>query len=319
MKKQRGTSRRAIALIGLAIFVAASTARFSHAEEPASGVEAADEQIAVWIDALSDRDFNARSAATKHLIELGPRAIAPVAKAADTDDLERAYRCIDVLEALYRSEDQQTSTAAEEALRQLSRSDNRIVARAAERIIRKEQPLPDRNAPAPPAAGRNVRIQTRVVNGDREIDVTENDRTIHITDSGGKNITVTVTETVDGKKKSQESKAKDLDDLKKKHPEAAALYERYGAKNNVFQFQFGGINPVLPQNLRPRRPIILHPNQAEDFRKDFDRAQQHLTDALAELQRLSKNKSITPADLQKSLQTIERAQKNLEELRRRLD
>ena len=51
-----------------------------------------------------------------------------------------------------------------------------------------------------------------------------------------------VTRTVDGKEKTDEYTAKDLDDLKKNNPEAAKIYEQYARRQNgLFQINGGAI------------------------------------------------------------------------------
>lgn len=67
----------------------------------------------------------------------------------------------------------------------------------------------------------------------RKIDAQSGDDRVEITDTNGKDIQLKHTRTVDGKKKTDEYQGTDLDDLKKKHPEAAKLYEKYAANNNI--------------------------------------------------------------------------------------
>jgi len=81
--------------------------------------------------------------------------------------------------------------------------------------------------------GVNERIQTKIVNGVRTIEVQRGDEKIEIRDKNGKEIELKHTRPVDGKAKIDEYKAADLDDLKKKHPEAAKLYEKYAPGNGI--------------------------------------------------------------------------------------
>jgi len=84
-----------------------------------------------------------------------------------------------------------------------------------------------------------IRIQTKIVNGRREVNVQTKDRKVHITDTNGKNIAMKVTETAGGKTTTKEYKAKDLAELKKTHPQAAKLYEKYTG-NNAIRVRGGG-------------------------------------------------------------------------------
>ena len=81
--------------------------------------------------------------------------------------------------------------------------------------------------------GANQSVRIKVVNGDRTIEVKNGDEKIEIRDKNGKEIELKHTRPVDGKAKTDEYKAVDLDDLKKKHPEAAKLYEKYAPGNGI--------------------------------------------------------------------------------------
>lgn len=92
-------------------------------------------------------------------------------------------------------------------------------------------------------------VKINVVNDKRHIEAVTGDEKVEISDTKGKNIELKHTRPVDGKSKTDEFKADDLDDLKKKHPEAAKLYEKYVAAQNGgfgggFQLQIGGGVPV---------------------------------------------------------------------------
>lgn len=89
--------------------------------------------------------------------------------------------------------------------------------------------------PAVPGAAieaRNLQLKVKSVNGQRTIEVDEDGQKIEITDNDGKDIVVKETRTVDGKLKTTEATAKDVEELKKNHPEAAKTYEKYGTSTN---------------------------------------------------------------------------------------
>jgi hypothetical protein len=98
--------------------------------------------------------------------------------------------------------------------------------------------------------------RTSMANGKRHIQAQIGEEKIEIDDTNGKDIQLKHTRSVDGKAKTDEYKGDDLDDLKKKHPEAAKLYEKHTAGNRVVlgggggvQLQIGG--PPLPGGVRP--------------------------------------------------------------------
>lgn len=104
--------------------------------------------------------------------------------------------------------------------------------------------------------GGGVQIKTSIVNGARSIEVKNGDEKILINDVNGKNITLKHTRTVDGKEKTDEYKAQDVNDLIKKHPDAAKLYEKYGGANGMLpQIQI----QALPNGQRFNGGIQLTP------------------------------------------------------------
>lgn len=61
----------------------------------------------------------------------------------------------------------------------------------------------------------------------RSVSISENGRTVAITESSDAGITVTVTETIDGEERKTEVKAPNKEELRKKNAEAYRLYQRY--------------------------------------------------------------------------------------------
>ena len=191
------------------------------------------------------------------LLKAGSQAVAPVAAAAESDELELVARCIDILRTLSRSENAAAKSIAEEALKRLSKSERASVAQRATDAVKKPvQAVPNfrgirvqiqlKVAPGggiqilqgAGVKGRNIKIRQTNNNGNRVTDVDIDGKKIHITDSRGKNIVVKVAEKVGGKTKTSEYKAKDLAELKKKHSEAAKLYEQFAPSRN---FVGGGL------------------------------------------------------------------------------
>ncbi len=367
-------------------------------------------QIAAWIDQLDSPNFRQRREATRRLIEAGKAAIGPVAEQADTDNLERASRCIDILGRLAASEDEATEQAARKALEALSRSKHNSVAQRAAAVLKKPKDLQLAD-PANPAGGnaairvqivgggvrvlpglqpkrevkveedgKTIHIQETVgkeivvrvtdkagktaeykarhlaelkkkhpeayrlylkhmrahpaipvpargnlavtvsnVNGNRQINIADGARKIRISDTNGKDIRVEVTEDVDGKTKTSQYQAKDLDELKKKHPEIAKLYERYakpgGAVANI-QIQAGPA--VLPVPLLPFGQAVPAANPGKAI-QELQKAQKQLATAVEQLRKLSKNGRADAEALDRLTRQIEEARALLEKARKQLE
>lgn len=106
-------------------------------------------------------------------------------------------------------------------------------------------------------AGGNITVTSRTVNGKRQIDINENGKKMQIHDTNGKDIVVKIEETVNGQQKTVEYKAKDFNELKKKHPNAAKVYERYAKPriNGVGNIRFGNGLPAVQRLQRPQRRV----------------------------------------------------------------
>jgi hypothetical protein len=101
--------------------------------------------------------------------------------------------------------------------------------------------------------GGNFQIRTKIENGNRETEVDDNGRKISIKDVNGSDIRMKVTETVEGKEQTKEYSAKDLEELRKTHPEAAKIYEQYSGQGNG-AFRIFGKLQALPAQLLPVVP-----------------------------------------------------------------
>lgn len=108
--------------------------------------------------------------------------------------------------------------------------------------------------------GGGISTRVSIVNGIRRVEHQSGDEKIEIEDKDGKAIELKHTRTVDGKTKTDVYKADDLDDLKKKHPDAAKLYERAGAGGGpvgggALQFRVMVPGPAL--RIGPARAVPL--------------------------------------------------------------
>ena len=222
--------------------------------------QAADEDVATptdeaakLVEQVTRNDGAIHRQATDKLIKIGLPAVASLVKAAETDNVVAVTRCFDALGRLLVCDDEKTAKATQEALEKLSDSAIRIVAvRAKTTLIVKEFQKQQRPpqllgvpnaAPLPGFPPQGLRFngglggvggqtrQIRITNGKRQIESQDGDEKVLINDTNGQDIVLKHTRTVDGKEKTDEYKGPDLDDLKKKHPEAAKLYEKHAGNN----------------------------------------------------------------------------------------
>ena len=158
---------------------------------PATG-ERADE-IARLIKQLGDDDFKRRQAASTRLREVLADALAALADARKHADPEIASR-------------------ADALIRQVSRRPS----------------LFGRPGRAGSGAPLGQRVRVTVMNGSTQTEVFEGDQRIEITETPA-GITVAVTGIENGKNQTERVSAATPAELRAKHPEAAALFERWGA------------------------------------------------------------------------------------------
>lgn len=280
-------------------------------------------QVSGWVSQLTSRDFQTRRAASRQLVAAGQAAIGPVAKAAEGGDLERTTRCISVLRQLLVSADKPARADAEAALKRLSRSKNSTVARRAEAALPKADPKPGRRGAARQLGGLQIRngtrVSTRVINGQRTIDVTEPNRKLTISDLNGKEIRVKITTTVKGKPVTREVKADTAEALKKADPEAAKFYQQY-AVNNALRIRIGAFPPrirnggrrALPPNRGAR--ILPLPARVGGWHLQVERVQKKLDEAVGKLKELAGQPQAKPEELRAVLKQLGDAQKTLSEL-----
>lgn len=78
-----------------------------------------------------------------------------------------------------------------------------------------------------PGAGIHRNVPPAAVADEQTVEAEENGKKVFITDSKESGITVTITESVDGKKKTTKVRAADTAELAKKNPEAHTFYRKY--------------------------------------------------------------------------------------------
>src|SRR6266568_677081 len=137
----------------------------------------------------------------------------------------------------------------------LANGDPEVQSRA-EMLIKRieERPVPGGPvSPDEPVVARSLKISND--GGTKRVDVRENQRTISIREDGG-GISMTVSAIENGKRVTEEFKAKDAQDLKKQSPDAFSLYERWSGSN--------GNNPLVrgAENLVLQGPVLVGGLQA---------------------------------------------------------
>ena len=243
------------------------------ADELPAAAQSTPEQIRQWVKELDADSFAARQAATRKLIEAGKAAIDETAKAAEGESLEVTTRALEVLTKLYQSSDAATKDAAKTELEKLKSSKNAVAARQAGKALvppaaaRGTANLPQapglpRAIPnVPRAVGARITTKTSVVNGVKTVEIDENGKIVKILDDPNNGITVTITEKVDGKDKTSTHTAKNADELKNKHPDAHAYYDKYVTRRNAalgaIQLRAGGNLPI--QIPLPGLPVPVAP------------------------------------------------------------
>lgn len=162
------------------------------------------------------------------------------------------------------------------------------------------------------AGGGGMRINTRIVNGRREMDIDDNGKKIQIADSNGKDIVMKVTETVNGKQKTTEYKAKDVAELKKKHADAAKMYENYTSRVRV-RVNGGGFFRAGRGFGRVRQPRGF-PGNANNAqaRQQMEKARARLMEAVQKLSKFASQGNTDPKELKKLSAEVQSAQAELQ-------
>ena len=250
------------------------------------------QSVAELIDQLNDDRFVQREKATQTLAKLGQKAVPALGKAAADERPEVSERAFKALSSIMKKGDAESQAAAKSKLGELAKSENQSVAKGAQSILEKPAESAADRAPrrpfgifgragrieiAPGGIGggriaRRIRIARGVDGGSSEIEATEGDRTVKITENATDGINVQVTETKDGKEITKEYKAASEKELKEKHPAGHKIYQQYSGDGRArigrdglggIRLEFGGgiggggidgggIGGALPEEMRKR-------------------------------------------------------------------
>jgi len=315
---------RAVAavLTGSAIIIACSQA-FAQDNDPAGDPAAAAEpDIATLIQDLDANRFSKRQDASRKLKDLGQPAIAALTEAALGASREASSRSFEILKDHFASGDDKLKEAAKAALQKLSASDKAPIAHKAKDVLDPKPPQPAQ--PMNPFGRAQIqmnfriggaqRVQMKEVNGVKDIDIKEQDRSIKIHEDPNKGITVEITEKKDGKDVKQKYEAKDAAELKKKHPEAHKLYEKYNKGGAIqirgIQVQGMQMNPLQRGIQVPGRRLI----DAKPIAQQLEKISAQVEEAHKLLEQLKSNPQETES-LPKAIEQLEKAKKELQEAR----
>ncbi len=313
--------------------------------KPEAQAEPSPDQIAQWVKEMDSDKFDVRDKAVEKLIAGGKPIIPAVTKAAKGKSLEVTVRSIRVLKNLLESEDEPTNAAAQAALEDLAKDEKHESGRQARDVLKSVRPRRPGGAIGTivlsggrlivgaggrlviegngvTIGGKGMTISVTSVNGKKEINAEENGRKVKINeDKDG--IVVVVTEPAKGKKKAETKtyKAADAKELKKKHPEAHKLYEKYARSGIAPRVQIGNVvrlRAKVPQ-VRPAiaTATLKRPGGVTEARKLLDEARKDLGKAAAKLQAGQKDK-LTPKEWAEILKQIESVRKNLDKARKDL-
>jgi hypothetical protein len=241
-------------------------------------------EIEKLINDLQTGKFLDRKKATEGLIKLGAAAVPAVSKAVTSEVVEVRGRSMEILKEIYNGKDAAAKKAAKDALTKISEGDNELIAIRAKQILRPVGPANPNvraNQFGAVIAGRGMKVSTRTVNGVKHIDAEENGTKYKMVYDPKNKITVEITtKDAKGKETTKKFQAKNLDELKKKHPEAHKAYERYSKPLNVARINIA-IGPGGVVNRARVLPIGVHPEDLDKVNKQLEGLIKRLGEATA--------------------------------------
>ena len=244
--------------------------------------EKKDAQVNYWIPKLGDADAKVRQQSAETLRKIGPGASAALRRLAHDADTaaDVRTRAEDVLRGIEEDAAQadnkpldvlpppeQRQSRPQVRIRGFG-ADPDLAAARAQALAHAQANMLQARARAEAFAGPGGRFQ-------RNFTATEDGRTVTVRESD-LGITVTTTQEVDGKRVTRVAQARNVESLKRDHPEAFRVYEQYKDQMQA---------PPARWN-RPGAPLALPPMQGlfdldlpEAQRKEIERA---LNDAMAQ-------------------------------------
>lgn len=260
-------------LFALGIVLAFSSPTLLTADEPDDSKAAAKlaqdnsanlAAIDAMVTQLEHAQLTKREEARRNLMKAGKSAIPALAKAALSGKKEMIEKSIDILAKLSQTSDEDTKEAAKVTLQMLSESDQPSTAERAKLVLKSKQadgiqPFNGNNFNMPFGRGQGRSVSVGNINGRRSVTVKEGGKETSIEELANGKLHVVIR----GGKEPVELLAKDLEELKKKSPDAFSVFEQYlgvgkgenskdfpngGALGNAAFQQFGGVGGAVDAN-----------------------------------------------------------------------
>lgn len=316
-------------ILSLAVLFALAGVIFA-AEDTAEKPQAISaEQIQKWVKQLDADEFKVRQKATTRLKAAGSAAIEAITKAATGESSEATIRAIDILKEHAAEGNEQLKKSAKDALEKIAKSDHPSASRRAQTALKPKEDPPVAEAPARVGGGIRIgggaiqvqiqgiqvgqngkRISVKNVNGNKEIDVDEDGKKIKITEGADGKIKVQITEKVGNMEKVEKYEAKDADELKKNHPDAHKIYEKYSrGGGGIIIREFRAV-PGRGARILPAVPRKIDGNKKAT--EGIDAAIKGLEKAQEDLKQAGKDGAGANA-IEKAVEQLEAAKKQLEQ------
>jgi len=216
-----------ISLITLSLFTPCS---YADKEKKANGSG----KISSLIKQLNDDEFSNREEAVKKLTELGAAAVPALTRATRNKSPEPSMRAFDIIVRQYRNGNAEAKKKATNALKKIAKSGNSHSAKAKEALEPPKEVAGTANNVTAKAdiriGGEGInfkRVSVTVQNGVTTVDAEENGQKVKILEDPKKGISVEITEDKEGKEETTKYQAANTEELRKKHPEAHKIYQKY--------------------------------------------------------------------------------------------
>jgi len=270
---------------------------------------------------LNAEKFSDRNAASDELRERGQAAFPALIEAAKSEVREVSTRAIEILKHHFKNGDAEAKDAAKVALEGLVAADHGATSRRAKQALKPDEEqnqvnpgIPGRIQIVPGArvqiqmqAGNNRRVQVRVANGAKDIEAEEDGRKVKIhEDRGG--IKIEITEKKDGKETTKKYEAKNAAELKKQHPDAHQIYEKYSK---------GGIQ--IRGAALPQFQIPVFPGQPQNQAQGLEKSKQRIDDLIQRFKKKIENNEGNADGNRRMIEQLERHKGHLDDIQERLE
>jgi hypothetical protein len=216
------------------------------------------------VEQLDSPNFSTRQAASRQLAEAGAEAMPALEQAIAHGSREASSRALDLFKRQLHDGSDELKAAARESLQRLAESNHASTAQRARDVLHPpaartgaapfgQVPMPGRGRfnnvqfqgpnPFPPAvnpAGMFAgvrRVSYSEINGRRGVEIAEQHRVIKMDTWPSGAIEIALTDKLNGRDVTRRIQAKDRDELVRKDPETAKIYD---------QFQRGGVPGLMP-------------------------------------------------------------------------